>query len=741
MRLPPILGPVAAARQIAPPITINGREDPQVTEANETARAGGDTHRVARFVDFGSATLTFAMVALLFVLHVMLALQYPYFNQFSNVEDWAYTNIAARNYLQYGFLQTFFLQDYSASMFAADHPFVYNHMPPGPDLMSAALLALTGGDYHWTRILFGALALPGMYYYVRFIKLILGAQRIPGAALALLIAGPYIVMNHLQTEVHSVFLLLSFAPMCWLIEYNQRGGRWRMILAFAATFLLSIYIQYILLAAALFAWIFLHVFRLTPIPRRQIVLIVCTIIAGIGAHLVQNMIYLGPELFARELIYTIGNRTVGVPTQEELRTFYLDAGLVHHGAQRAQLSMIRFTLVGNLLFRFAVLILPLFLALLATGIIAKQLASRFEGFRRVAYPASGLSDDKDSQAGFILRLFGWAATTIIAVILLFPAHTQEVNLSTYGGINLLLMAVPGAALLGLLLTLAQPLLDREVMWRLGLYFPEDVRIRILTWLVIGLGVIAIFGFAGIWPLVTKDGSTRFLIDVAARAMNVLVAYAMSGGRFAVTIVSIALGIALIALSWLRFRPEQDRAISLGTHWTTMGVVTRSAFLFAALTTIAAICTRAAVEMVQISERATEPNELEPLTSLTSYKGRLFMTNINVPTIGFFAESPGYGVCGRDSVEPDGKLNRDDCKMAQMRRQKYWSGERPEIFIYFKKSRVFPGFATCWPRDAYLGVMRGGSGCNEELGERLASQYRILESNELYDVYDLFARDG
>src|SRR3989304_5359542 len=93
--------------------------------------------------------LAIALVCSLFALHVSLALQHPYFNNFSNVEDWAYTNIAARNYLNFGFLRTLFLQDYAASMFPADHPFIYNHMPPGPDLLTALFLFLTGGDHHW----------------------------------------------------------------------------------------------------------------------------------------------------------------------------------------------------------------------------------------------------------------------------------------------------------------------------------------------------------------------------------------------------------------------------------------------------------------------------------------------------------------------------------------------------------------------------------------------------------------
>ena len=707
--------------------------------------------------------LAIALVCSLFALHVSLALQHPYFNNFSNVEDWAYTNIAARNYLNFGFLRTLFLQDYAASMFPADHPFIYNHMPPGPDLLTALFLFLTGGDHHWTRIIFGALVLPGLYFYVRFVKLVFAPYGIPGAALALLAAGPYIVLNHLQAEVHSAFLLLTFAPMCLVIESNVRGGRWRFPAAVVLTFLLSIYIQYILLAAAMFAWIFLHVCRVAPISRKQTMIIVGTIIAGIAAHLLQNLIYLGPNLFFTELIYTLGNRTVGVPTQEELRDFYISSGIVHHGAQRANLEYFVFTLVGNLKFRFAVLLVPMLAVWILAAVLYRFYSSRIPGVRSYFSASSGIGEEERGRLVFFLRLFAWAALTIIAVILLFPAHTQEVNLSSYGGINLLLFAVPCAAMIGQGLSLARPIFapggrSRLLDWMAA---RRELVVIIATWACVVFLAVIVAALAKIWPRSLADHSWAAVVQSAANVIIWTGQRATSPESRGPWIIGLVIFGAIVAAGCWRFWPQlqsmPDGGVEKssasgqagtsrigseqvgktgGAHLILLGATVRAFLVFAALLTTVAIVTRDAKELARILDKAAEPTDLAPLISLKEYKGQLFMTNINVPTIGYFAESPGYGVCARDAVGTDGTLNVKECKIQQMRRTEYWLSQRPAHFVYFKQARVFPGFATCWPKGAYLGVLRGGSGCNEELGERLDANFRMIASNDLFDVYDL-----
>lgn len=711
--------------------------------------------RMRRFLSLDAipSILAIALVCALFALHVWLALQHPYFNNFSNVEDWAYTNIAARNYLNFGFLRTLFLQDYAASMFPEDHPFIYNHMPPGPDLLTALFLLLTGGDHHWTRIIFGALVLPGLYFYVRFVKLVFEPHGIPGAALALLVAGPYVVLNHFQAEVHSAFLFLMFGPMCLVIESNMRGERWRFRVAVAMTFLLSIYIQYILLAAAMFAWIFLYFCRIAPIGRKQMLIIVGTIIAGIAAHLLQNLIYLGPNLFFTELLYTLGNRTIGVPTQEELRDFYINAGLVHHGSQRANLEYLVSTLVGNLKFRFAVLLVPMLAVWMLAAVLYWFYSSRIPEVRSHFSMSSGIGEEDRGRLLFFIRLFAWAALTIIAVILLFPAHTQEVNLSSYGGINLLLLAVPCAAIIGQGLSLGRPIVapgngKRFMNWMAA---RRELVVVVFTWACVAFLAVIVIALAKFWPRSLIDHSwaavvqsaTNLLISRASWMIGFAVFGVIAGAclwRFWPNPESVPNGRVDKPLEPNQVDTSQFGGAQIGkagrAHLVVLGGVVRAFLILAALLTTIAIVTRDTQELARILNKAGEPVDLAPLVSLRAYKGQLFMTNINVPSIGYFAESPGYGVCGRNAVGTDGTLKVKECKIQQMRRTEYWLSQRPAHFIYFKQGRVFPGFATCWPKGAYLGVLRGGSGCNEELGERLAANFRMVASNHLFDVYDL-----
>src|SRR5260221_203351 len=76
--------------------------------------------------------------------------------------------------------------------------------------------------------------------------------------------------------------------------------------------------------------------------------------------------------------------------------------------------------------------------------------------------------------------------------------------------------------------------------------------------------------------------------------------------------------------------------------------------------------------------------LEPLVDLRNVSGRLLMTNINVPVVGFFADAPAFGVCGIDAVGVAGNLNTKGCQIAFMRRSEYWRTQRPEYFVFFWK---------------------------------------------------------
>ena len=127
---------------------------------------------------------------------------------------------------------------------------------------------------------------------------------------------------------------------------------------------------------------------------------------------------------------------------------------------------------------------------------------------------------------------------------------------------------------------------------------------------------------------------------------------------------------------------------------------------------------------------------DSLYDIRRYGGEFFMTNINVPTVGFLAAAPGFGVCGPDSVRRDGGFELHQCKTAFVRRYGFWSQQRPRYFYYFSLPALFPGFADCMPSGLLLGSDRGGDQCMHNLWERLASQYALVMRNDIVSVFDL-----
>jgi hypothetical protein len=125
-----------------------------------------------------------------------------------------------------------------------------------------------------------------------------------------------------------------------------------------------------------------------------------------------------------------------------------------------------------------------------------------------------------------------------------------------------------------------------------------------------------------------------------------------------------------------------------------------------------------------------------LDDIGRFAGEPFMTNINVPTIGVFTRSVGFGVCAPESIQPLKKLDLDQCKIAMTRRYDYWRSIRPRYFFYTADPRLFPGFADCLPANSYVGQSRRQASCMEDLRERLSSQYALVLKNDLISIYDL-----
>lgn len=603
--------------------------------------------------DMAVTLAALCLVLAVFLVQMKAAFDSRLFTPFTLIEEAAYTYTSATNYLTYGFFNSGLLQDFSSSPDPLDHPYLYNHMPPGPDLLVAILLKVSGGSYLFTRLALSLCGLLGFGAYYLFCRRMLSRHGLMLAALPIVLLGVWPITQFMERQIYAPFMLLAFMPLVAFDRYAATGRRAWLAACCAIALLSSIYIEYSALAGVIFCWIFLFVARLLPIRLRELVLVLAMFAAGIGLHLLQNFLVLGPDIFFEELRLTLSNRLTGIPTQEQMSEFYRSIGVVHHGARAVEVHTILAQLRSNLQAPGVTAII-----LLAAAVLISQAARP-----GISKGGTGLKDldiaGARGTAWLLARLALWIAGTVCAPILLFPAFAQEVNLRGFHA-NMLFLGIGMAAVLSLAL--------RQV-------------------------IAAIAEGAGhLHPLLASGYYRR----LAARQLS------SESGRLTLM------------------------------HGVALAVMVLCA-LVAARATAAQL--RDGGRLLLAQAFAPEP-QWEPLDQITRFSGSLFMTNINVPVVGFLTRAPGFGVCSPSSVQPGGRLDIKQCKTALMRRRDYWEGQRPRYFYFFEEKSLFPGFADCLPQGTLTGQNRMAESCMEDLRRRLAGQYPVALSNRNVTVFDL-----
>lgn len=600
-----------------------------------------------------------ALVFGLFFYYLRQSGKAQYFTPYSLLEEAAYTFTSANNYLRFGYLNSGFLQDFSSSLNPADHPYVYNHMPPGPDLLTSVLLWIFKGNYGSVRTAFAVSMLAGVVVYFLFVQALLRQLGVRFAGIALMLITPWVIIQLFDRQIYSPFLLLVFLPLLLVIQFLKKNQTGYLAVALVIIVLSAIYIEYSLLSAAIFCWTMLYLTQLLPLKFRHMVVIGAAFGLGIGAHLVQNMLYLGWDNFVLELKLTISNRTTGFPTQEELKDFYHRLGLVHHGSRPVEPEALKAQIVAN----FSLPVTPsarLMLFACAVWIVFGRGIHFNAGDGRPVVDRRAIAN----ELWLILRLAAWAAITVLAPMILFPAFAQEVNLR--GVANGFFLVIPLAFLAGY----------------------------------------------GIWVLAYSGH----------RAASVLINPAGSEGRPSEDITEPGPALTKLLI-------YAGRAVAL------------TGICFALIDGSIAVFRNVTNEVGYIQRLGQNPQKWDPLYDIRRFNGELFMTNINVPTVGFLTSAPGFGVCSPDSVKKDSEFNLRECKTSFMRRYDYWLTQRPRYFFYFSAPELFPGFADCMPAGLLIGQTRGGNECMQQLRDTLDSQYPLVMKNELVSVYDLAARKG
>ena len=365
------------------------------------------------------------MLGLLSAMFLWSVYAFPYFGPVANVEEVALTYTSAENFIRYGFMPSGFLPDYSTSSRPADHPYVYNHMPPGPEISVALLLKASGGSYRIVRVAYWLVFLAGIGSYLAFARLVLARFGLKGAGFTLLFLNPYLLLRSLDHPQFATFPFWAFTPLVALQAYYRTGSRWWLAVAAAMGLLSSVYLDYLSLSVVVFSWVCLYLTQLLRLDGRHLVAFLAVVAAGIGLHLLQNFLYLGPQVFFEELRMTLTNRLVGIPSKDELKVFYREYGVVHHGSTPIQpLGLLRQILAGLWVPGLGYLLVTV---LVAVGWpLAAQ--ARYRGGGVITTPRGNVTQ---ALSGFV-ALALWIAGAVTLPMLMFPALTQEYALAGLG---------------------------------------------------------------------------------------------------------------------------------------------------------------------------------------------------------------------------------------------------------------------------------------------------------------------
>jgi hypothetical protein len=438
-----------------------------------------------------------AVVALLgsSILFLSTVVTFPFYSPVSNVEELTLFYTSAGNLVKYGFLNSGFLPDYSTSSRALDHPYVYSHMPPGPDIFIALLLKLVPEGYRLVRLVFWAVFLAGMVCYFRFAELILKQFKVSGAGYALLLTTPFMILHTFDDPVYAAFPLLAFLPLLTLQAYYRTQRTWYLAGTLGVGLFSAVYLDYLTLLVVSWCWGLLYFTQLLRLELRHLIAFAGVIVGGLVVHLVQNYLYLGGDLFFHELWVTITNRTTGVPTQDELKAFYREHGLVHHGAGRINPLGVLYQLLTAIYFPGLILLAVAALIAVLWGV---QRNLRMDTSRQswVIERSVEMCAFATAAKRFAL-LWVWVIGAITLPMMMLPAFTQEYGIRGTGLHSYFLGIAAVASVLYGIKTAALQIPPTFGTAPLGSLTWRDLRVCVLAAVVLALlvGVVVQLGKA------------------------------------------------------------------------------------------------------------------------------------------------------------------------------------------------------------------------------------------------------
>jgi hypothetical protein len=374
--------------------------------------------------------------ALLFL--VALA-RFPLVGPVATVDEQLIYYQTARNFVQYGFLNSGFLHDLSTSSNPAHHPYIYSHMPAGPEVFIAVLMKIFGERWGLIRLVFAAVFFVGIAYFLRFVQLVLTRHGLTGAGYALLFLSPFTVLHAIDHPAYSPFPLFLFFPVMALQRYYATGRAVHVWMALTSVLVASVYAVTLSFILFCVAWILLWLLGLVRLEFRHLAAMILVGASGILLHLLQGMWFLGPGVFLEELRITLSNRMFGEPSVQEVMAFYRTHDIVVHGTH--QFDPFRSLVSINKSLRFPGRLGFVLLALVAVawGILRMGRFDRTTGTLFV--PVDATSAWFRTSVSLSARLVVWAVFSILIPLVLFPAYTGDYGLQGLGEFLLAVVAV------------------------------------------------------------------------------------------------------------------------------------------------------------------------------------------------------------------------------------------------------------------------------------------------------------
>lgn len=374
--------------------------------------------------------------ALLFLLALV---RFPLVGPVATVDEQLIYYQTARNFVQYGFLNSGFLHDLSTSSNPAHHPYIYSHMPGGPEVFIALLMKVVGERWALIRLVFAVIFFVGIAYFLRFVQLVLERHGLTGAGYALLFLSPFTVLHAIDHPAYSAFPLFLFFPVIALQRYYSTGRVVHYWMALAGVLVASMYAVTLSFILFCVAWGLLWLLGIVRLELRHVAAMMLVGALGIVLHLLQGIWFLGPGIFFEELRITLSNRILGEPSVQEVMAFYRAHDIVLHGTHH--FDPFRSLVSINKSLRFP----GRFLFVMLGFVVLAWAALRVGRFDRTSntwlVPVDATSASFRTTAGLLARLLAWAVLSIMIPLALFPAYTGDYGLQGLGEFLLAVVAV------------------------------------------------------------------------------------------------------------------------------------------------------------------------------------------------------------------------------------------------------------------------------------------------------------